>query len=37
MAIDEQKMEAAVGEGMSGPMYLGAAYFDVSFQRLDHY
>jgi hypothetical protein len=28
MAIDEQKMEAAVGEGMSGPMYLGAAYFD---------
>ena len=28
MAIDEQKMEEAVGEGMSGPMYLGAVYFD---------
>ena len=28
MAIDEQKMEEAVGEGMSGSMYLGAAYFD---------
>ena len=28
MAIDEQKMEAAVGEGTNGPMYLGAAYFD---------
>ena len=28
MAIDEQKMEEAVGEGMGGPMYLGAAYFD---------
>ena len=28
MAIDEQKMEEAVGEGMSESMYLGAAYFD---------
>jgi len=28
MVIDEQKMEEAVGEGMSGSMYLGAAYFD---------
>ena len=28
MAIDEQELEEAAGEGMSGPMYLGAAYFD---------